>query len=143
MNIEREIGSAMFDAIEQTYFRELIKNTPKATGNTSTGWKIKLLSDGTISITNKKWGDIVTYLEEGTGIYGPKKQAYVIKPKKSGGTLAFNIGGKKIFAKFVIHPGIKARHFVRDTFNNSSTYDKMLNILDKRIVNILDKLLTL
>jgi HK97 gp10 family phage protein len=41
------------------------------------------------------------------------KGPYEIKPKRAGGVLAFQIGGKTVFAKRVMHPGIKPHPFMR------------------------------
>lgn len=73
---------------------------------------------------------IFFYVDKGTGLYGPKKQAYEIKPKQPGGMLRFQPGysarsqpgakigmgtgehfGEWISKKSVMHPGIKAREF--------------------------------
>jgi hypothetical protein len=53
------------------------------------------------------------FLEAGTGKYGPLGHAYVINAKP-GGMLHFRIGGRWVSAKRVVHPGIKATHFMRD-----------------------------
>jgi len=74
--------------------------------------------------------DIWIYVSRGTGLYGPKKSKYPIEPKKKGGVLAFpsvyvpkttvrgpgykgpgKSSGPTIFAKHVMHPGIKGRRF--------------------------------
>ena len=74
--------------------------------------------------------DIWQWVSRGTGLYGPKKRKYPIRPKKKGGVLAFpesytpkttvrgpgykgsgKSSGPTIFAKEVMHPGIKGRHF--------------------------------
>lgn len=74
--------------------------------------------------------DIWVWVSRGTGLYGPKKSKYPIEPKKKGGVLAFpsvytpktkprgpsyggpgKSSGPTIFAKSVMHPGIKGRHF--------------------------------
>lgn len=41
------------------------------------------------------------------------KGPYEIKPKKTGGVLAFQSGGKTVFARRVMHPGVKARPYMR------------------------------
>lgn len=73
---------------------------------------------------------IFFYVDQGTGLYGPKKQPYEIKPKQPGGLLKFQTGydarsqpgakigmgtgqpfGDWISAKSVMHPGIAPRDF--------------------------------
>jgi len=77
--------------------------------------------------SNKK---IFTYVDQGTGLYGPNKRPYVIAPKNPDGFLKFQSGysaktapvaklgqgtgeryGDWVQKKEVIHPGIKARKF--------------------------------
>ena len=41
------------------------------------------------------------------------KGPYEIKPKNVNGVLVFNIGGKRVFAKRVTHPGVKAHPYMR------------------------------
>lgn len=79
--------------------------------------------------TGKK---IFGYIDKGTGLYGPKKKAYEIKPKppnkvlsfrtgykpKTGPSARINIGpgkatGKRVVAMKVIHPGIQPRDFTK------------------------------
>lgn len=52
------------------------------------------------------------FLENGTGKYGPKGAPYPIVAR--GGVLSFMVNGKRVFARKVMHPGIKATHFMRD-----------------------------
>lgn len=39
---------------------------------------------------------------------------HVIRPKSSGGVLRFRMGGRIVYAKYVNHPGTKARPFLDD-----------------------------
>lgn len=71
-----------------------------------------------------------TWIDQGTGLYGPKKRPYVIMPKKPGGHLVFQTGyspktepiansnagtgtasGPWVSKEMVIHPGIRPRKF--------------------------------
>lgn len=54
---------------------------------------------------------LLLWLERGTGLHGPLKRAYEIRPKKKAGLFwgAYTPDGKPIIRKKVIHPGIKAR----------------------------------
>lgn len=73
---------------------------------------------------------IFHYVDQGTGLYGPKKQPYVIEPKTPGGVLKFQSGysarsapgakigmgsgqsfGDWVSKRSVIHPGIQPRNF--------------------------------
>lgn len=54
------------------------------------------------------------YQEYGTGSRGEfPGQAYMIRPKRAGGLLAFKIGNKTVYSRSVRHPGIKAHPFMR------------------------------
>lgn len=56
--------------------------------------------------------DYAPYVEEGTGLWGPHHQKYKIEPKTPGGMLAWtdHKTGKRVFAKFVMHPGSPGQH---------------------------------
>lgn len=41
------------------------------------------------------------------------KGPYAIAPKKPGGVLVFQTGGKTVFARKVMHPGVKAHPYMR------------------------------
>lgn len=52
------------------------------------------------------------YVEEGTGLWGPRRAKYEIRPKKPGGWLRWvdQRTGDVIFAKRVMHPGSPGAH---------------------------------
>ncbi|MCB1020328.1 MAG: hypothetical protein KDC27_10385 [Acidobacteria bacterium] len=54
---------------------------------------------------------LLLWLEKGTGVHGPKRQAYVIRPrlKKALYWGASNAAGDPIIRRRVIHPGMKPR----------------------------------
>jgi hypothetical protein len=52
------------------------------------------------------------FLNDGTGLYGKRGSKYPIVPKTEGGFLRFQVRGQWVTAKRVMHPGIKATHFV-------------------------------
>jgi hypothetical protein len=51
--------------------------------------------------------DYALYVHEGT-------RPHMIFPRRPGGTLAFEMDGRTVFAKSVHHPGTKARPFLRN-----------------------------
>lgn len=53
------------------------------------------------------------FLESGTGKYGIRGSAYPIQAR-GGGFLAFSSGGRTVFARRVMHPGIKPTHFLEN-----------------------------
>lgn len=80
------------------------------------------ISGKMITGTVANGSEVALYIHEGTGLYGPKKQAYEIKPvdakalawetPASGGDLSGG-AGELIFAKRVMHPGIKPDPFLQ------------------------------
>ena len=58
------------------------------------------------------------YLEEGTGIYGPKGRPFEIRPKNKK-ALRFFSNGNEIFAKSVMHPGMEARPIIEPTIESN------------------------
>ena len=113
--------------------QKLIKATPKKTGRTSQLWEIKRKSATIYDITNKD--KVAVFLEEGTGIHGPKKRQ--ITAKKAGGFLHFPIiQGNTIvgWVRTKSVAGIKAVHMVKDTIPFTQ------NFLTKRLEASIKKL---
>lgn len=56
--------------------------------------------------------DYAIFVEDGTGLWGPRRAKYEIKPKRPGGWLRFRDQktGDVIFAKRVMHPGSPGQH---------------------------------
>lgn len=55
--------------------------------------------------------DYAVYVENGTGLWGPARAMYEIRPKKPDGWLRFHdAAGNVIFAKRVLHPGSPGAH---------------------------------
>jgi len=74
----------------------------------------------TIKVGNNTWtiGPVgvpyAPFVEFGTGTKSEfGGNAYKIRPKNAGGKLVFMVGGRKIFAKEVTHPGSRPHPFVR------------------------------
>lgn len=55
------------------------------------------------------------YLDQGTGLYGPLRKKYEIKPKTKK-ALSFDMNGSDVVVKKVMHPGIKPYPWIRNTF---------------------------
>lgn len=104
----------------------VVQNTPiddapypsRPPGTARRSWKARLvvgpihtLSMDTYISGIETEDDVASFLETGTGLYGPKGQAYVIKPKDPEGYLHFfnRKTGEWVFAKQVLHPGIHAQ----------------------------------
>ena len=50
------------------------------------------------------------YQEFGTGLHGPRRQMYTIRPRKKR-ALAFNLNGAMVVVQSVRHPGVKPKRF--------------------------------
>jgi HK97 gp10 family phage protein len=77
------------------------------------------------------------YMEFGTGTRGEfPGPMYEIKPRRPGGVLVFTINGKKVFARKVRHPGIKARPFMRPAFTKVLGADLVKQLADAGVAAI-------
>ena len=68
----------------------------------------------------------VEYLEYGT-------PAHVIYPKEEGGTLAFEMGGHMVFAKYVFHPGTRAYGIFTEVEEAVPEYEEQLQDLPEAV----------
>ena len=50
-------------------------------------------------------------LNDGSGLFGPSRQPYVIAPRRKR-ALRFMVGGREVFTRRVLHPGIRPTHFL-------------------------------
>ena len=85
---------------------EMEARVPVRSGELRRSLQIKVESDKVTIGPNTPYAG---YVEFGT-------QPHEIRPKKTGGVLVFNIGGRKVFTKKVNHPGTRAQPYVRPAF---------------------------
>lgn len=113
------------------YYLDRIRTlTPRKTGQTADAWVMRFTAFGKATgegviweIRNEGREEIVEYLEFGT-------RPHVIEPRDPDGVLAFEIDGKTVFAKKVLHPGTKPLGFVRMT---QSDIDRSAEGLAKKL----------
>lgn len=99
--------------------------------------------------------NVFIYVDQGTGLYGDKKQAYLITPKEPGGMLKFRTGysaktapvakinvgtgqatGDWVSTPEVLHPGIKGRKFTDTVINElKPDFRRRINNALRRAVN--------
>lgn len=96
-------------------------NTPEGeTGELRKSWK-QSPTEGAedtyrTSVYTEK--DYAPYVENGTGLWGPKHAKYLIKPKKPGGVLRFQAkDGTIVFARYVWHPGSPGAYMMAKGLN--------------------------
>ena len=126
---------ALQRAVYKTFYKYIVERTP-GKGIVADEWDVITENDNVI-IINKLYGNIVRFLEFGTGLYGPKKRKYWIEPVEKE-ALRFKVGPGDMFAfsKGHFHPGIKARKFITKIMENkkiNQEFEKEFEVQLKRI----------
>lgn len=120
-----EVGRVIQEACLNVQ-REAKRRAPVDTG--------RLRSSINMRMVGSMAGEVGTSLayapavEFGSGLYGERRQAYIIRPKR-GKFLAFKPGsfgggfggGKTVFARVVRHPGVKPRPFLIPAWEREKT----------------------
>jgi HK97 gp10 family phage protein len=88
---------------------EMEAKVPVKTGNLRRSLHITVNPGQVIIGPNETQAPYAGYVESGT-------KAHEIRPRKPGGVLVFTVGGVKVFAKKVHHPGTRAQPYVRPAF---------------------------
>jgi HK97 gp10 family phage protein len=88
---------------------EMESRVPVKTGTLRRSLEIKIGTDRVTIGPNPNAAPYGGYVEFGT-------RAHEIRPKTSGGVLVFTVGGRKVFARSVHHPGTTAQPYVRPAF---------------------------
>lgn len=103
--LNKDFKKDLFLLISNTYLAFLEDNSPVKSGNLKRSWILVEIEPLVYLITNE--AEYAKFLDEGTGIYGPKKKLIVPTNKKA---LKFKIGGTTIFVKSI--KGIKPLHMI-------------------------------
>lgn len=82
---------------------------PVRTGNLRRSIQVRVETDRVTIGPNQRQAPYAGYVEFGT-------RAHTIKPRKPGGVLVFTVGGKKVYARQVNHPGTKPHPYVMPAF---------------------------
>jgi len=88
---------------------EMEARVPVDTGNLRRSLGVRVHNDRVIIGPNVNQAPYAGYVEFGT-------KPHVIRPKRAGGVLRFNVGGTIVYAKVVHHPGTKAQPYVMPAF---------------------------
>lgn len=122
------INESLADALREAYSGGIVQ---RRTGAAADSVKVNLAEDdeGYIVGSVQAGGDEapqVEYLEYGT-------PAHVIYPKEEGGTLAFEMGGHMVFAKYVFHPGTRAYGIFTEVEEAVPEYEEQLQDLPEAV----------
>jgi len=130
------------------YIPALRENTP-GTMRVADEWEVET-DDKVVYIVNKEFGDIVTWLTEGTSPHfirakpggwlkfpKPKNEPKIKHEKPLKGNRAFEKDGY-IFTKVVRHPGIVARKFVDEIINDKQLEERFIDRLKSFIAKSLE-----
>lgn len=93
--------------------------TPTNTGRLKAAWVRDMTADIGGGYRTEVHNDVdyAVYVENGTGLFGPKHAKYLITPKKPGGTLRFEWHGRLVFFSHVWHPGSKGHYMIASALN--------------------------
>jgi len=107
----REAAKAAYQSLKQT------KSFRDRSGAGRRDFKYippKLTPDGMMSGITTGASAYTPFLNNGTGLYGPHQAKYPIYPVNAK-VLRFKVrGGLTLFRPMVMHPGVRARHFMED-----------------------------
>ena len=90
---------------------EMQSRAPVRTGTLRNSIFIQVDTDKVTIGPNLTQAPYAGYVEFGT-------RPHEIRPKSAGGVLAFTVGGQKVFAKRVQHPGTKPQPYVMPAFQS-------------------------
>lgn len=121
---------AAFEAFKEVYVSELRARTPKATRQTSEAWEARRIGPFKYEVFNTKTTEngeitIVKLLEEGT-----KPHMIRAKNKKA---LHWQKGTKDFFAKSVMHPGYRARQFVKAVIEDDRVFEEFTRMFLQKL----------
>jgi len=111
----RDLGAQMDRSAQQIGGRavSIAQNTTTITNRTGAGrggWKYrtsKVRNGAQVDVTNKVRH--MYYQEHGTGVFGPKRAPYVIRPRRGKFLRFVASGGQVVFARQVTHYGVHPR----------------------------------
>lgn len=98
--LREEVQAAASAGMQPVLAREL------RTRVTGTG----AFTEGALSVGAGRYRDIIRWQDQGTGLYGPVRRRYEIRPRYAQ-ALRFTVGGRTVFARRVSHPGVRAQRF--------------------------------
>lgn len=88
---------------------EMEARVPVRTGKLRGSLSIRVDTDKVTIGPNENIAPYAGYVEFGT-------KPHTIRPKRPGGVLAFDVGGRTVFTKQVNHPGTRPQPYVRPAF---------------------------
>ena len=112
---EERAQQAMREAMDEavTYARH---NAPAVTGTLRDSIGYEIVGDRAVLFATAPYAP---YVEYGTGSRGEFPTGpYEIRPRRAQ-ALRFEIGGRTVFAKKVVHPGVRSRPFLRPAMEHA------------------------
>lgn len=111
----RDLGAQMDRSAQQIGGRavSIAQNTTTITNRSGAGrggWKYrtsKVRNGAQVDVLNKVRH--MKYQEDGTGVFGPRRAPYVIRPKRAKFLRFVTAGGQAVFARQVTHYGVHPR----------------------------------
>ena len=131
-----ELLRIFYVAVSRSYFIELQKMLPKGIAD-NLELEMDKVNMEILITSSDKITEIFHYLDQGTGLWGPKRTKYVIEPVNKT-VLRFKLNGENVFSKRVVHPGIKSRHYIKKLISNSSVHDVFEKEVHNGFVRVLD-----
>jgi len=119
-----DLHMSVFKALQESYVNLIVENTPFDTGMTAGRWDFYPVKPFRYKLENNN-GEVILFLEKGTGIYGPNRKRIVPKVKKAlrwydrkSGTWAFaksvkGIKPRKFVAGVLYDPTVKQTYYRR------------------------------
>lgn len=104
----------------------LLREIPWKTGKLANSLEVKVINPNKptvrleVNIGSPERPDVVVRaLLFGSGLHGPKRSKYPILPKRAK-VLAFQVGGATVFARKVMHPGIRGNNFMQKAWESTA-----------------------
>lgn len=112
LDVDRALGPERLTEFEQRYVA-LNSKFHSRSGNLVKQTKVKVVRTGRGArrIRSTNAAKYAAAQDSGSGLYGPKRAQYLIRPRKKK-ALRFSAGGKMVFANYVVHPGVRPTRFL-------------------------------
>lgn len=117
-------------------------HAPKQSTDLARSHIVEESMEGDLAVRVGPTMDYGLYVHEGTGIHGPKKKPYTIKPRRKK-ALAFKFAGETIVRASVTQEGIEPNPWLEDAWDEieDEMLDKLADDVGEEILHDLEKTL--